>query len=222
MRRHDLAWVRPGAPLRFQCGLADDGLSARVGAWIGSAGPLVVARQVAGSGEVLLGLTLPASEGRRRIGCLVHREDVLRVCAPLRIGDCLAGQANELAAPLVGLESRLAACGVEAGVYGSLAWEALSGETYRHADSDVDLICDVASMAQALACIQALEDTAARLPCGLDGEVRFPAGCALAWRELAAGWHKPDARVLVKGGIDVGLLPLAAVLAQFEEDHLHA
>jgi phosphoribosyl-dephospho-CoA transferase len=221
MRRHDLAWVRPGAPLRFQCGFADEGLSARVGAWIGSARPLVVARQVAGSEEVLLGLTLPAGEGRRRIGCLVRRDDVLRVCAALRIGDCLAGQANELAAPLAALESRLAASDIQTGVYGSLAWEALSGETYRHAGSDVDLICDVASVAQALACIQALEDTAATLPCGLDGEVRFPDGCAVAWRELAAGWHKPDARVLVKGGIDVGLLPLSAVLAQFEEDHLH-
>ena len=74
MRRHDLAYVRPGAAVRFHCGIADEELSARVMGWIVRGRPLVVARQVAGSDALLLGLTLPAtSEGRRRVGCFVKR-----------------------------------------------------------------------------------------------------------------------------------------------------
>lgn len=221
MRRHDLAWVRPGAAVRFLCGALDEALSAQVAAWIAVGRPLVVARQLAGGSEALLGLTLPAAEGRRRVGCLVERADLLQVRRPLAIAKCLHRLADDVAAPLAALAERLAAAGVSAGVYGSLAWEALSGEGYRHPESDVDLICDVASIAQAEACLRLLADGAAALPCGLDGEIRFPDGCAVAWRELASAWGKANARVLVKGGVDVGLLPLSVVLEQFEEDALH-
>lgn len=221
MRRHDLATVRAGAPVRFLCDALDDALSARVAAWIAAARPLVVARQLAGGSEALLGLTLPAAEGRRRVGCLVEQADLLQVRRPLSIAECLHRLADDVAAPLAALSERLAAAGVSVGVYGSLAWEALSGEAYRHPESDVDLICDVASAAQAEACLRLLADGGEELPCGLDGEIRFPDGCAVAWRELAAAWGKADARVLVKGGVDVGLLPLSVVLEQSEEDALH-
>lgn len=225
MRRHDLAMVRAGASVRFLCGALDEALSARVAAWIAAGRPLVVARQLVGGSEALLGLTLPAAEGRRRVGCLVERADLLQVRRPLAIVECLHRLADDvaapLAAPLAALAERLAAAGVSVGVYGSLAWEALSGEAYRHEESDVDLICDVASITQTGACLRLLADGVAALPCGLDGEVRFPDGCAVAWRELAAAWGKADARVLVKGGVDIGLLPLSVVLEQFEEDALH-
>jgi hypothetical protein len=117
---------------------------------------------------------------------------------------------------------RLAAAGVRVGVYGSLAWEALSAEIYRHLESDVDLICDVSSFAQADASVRLLAAAAARLPCRLDGEVRFPNGCAVAWRELAVAWGNADARVLVKGNAEVGLLSLSGMLEQLEEGALHA
>lgn len=221
MRRHDLATVRAGAPVRFLCEVLDEALSARVAAWIAAGRSLVVARQLTGGSEALLGLTLPAAEGRRRVGCLVEQADLLQIRRPLSIAECLHRLADDVAAPLAALADRLAAAGVSVGVYGSLAWEALSGEAYRHPESDVDLICDVASVAQAEACLRLLADGAAALPCGLDGEIRFPDGCAMAWRELAAVWGRADAKVLVKGGVDVGLLPLSVVLEQFEEDALH-
>lgn len=218
MRRHDLAYVRPGARVRFHCGITDDSLSARVMDWIVRGRPLVVARQPAGGDALLLGLTLPASEGRQRIGCLVPPADVLRVCQPLGIGDCLARLRDEVAAPLAVLEGRLRENGIRVGVYGSLAWETLSGQTYRHAGSDVDLICDIDSAEQMAECLAALAEVAGRLPCGLDGEIRFPDGCAVAWRELAAALGKPGAQVLVKGEADVGLLPLAVLMDQFDEE----
>ena len=222
MRRHDLAQVRDGAALRFRCGTLDAALSARVAAWIAAGRPMVVARQPADGANVLLGLTLPAAEGRRRIGCLVDHADLMHVRAPPTVFECLHRLADDVAAPLATLASRLADAGVRVGVYGSLAWEALSGEIYRHLESDVDLICDVSSCAEAEISIRLLAAAAARLPCRLDGEVRFPNGWAVAWRELAVAWGNADARLLVKGNADVGLSTLSAMLEQFERDALHA
>ncbi len=222
MQRHDLAWLKPGAAVRFLCGIADAALAARVADWTAAGRPLVVARQPAGADGVLLGLTLPASEGRRRLGCLVDRRDILRTAPPLAIGACLRHLPDAVAVPLARLETRLFAGGVRVGVYGSLAWEAASGETYRHAGSDVDLICDVDSSDRYALAIAALTDAAAGLPCGLDGEIRFPDGCAVAWKELAAAGGNTAARVLVKGAAEVALLPVGDLLAQFDEECCHA
>ncbi len=222
MRRHDLAYVRPGAAVRFHCGIADEELSARVMGWIVRGRPLVVARQVAGSDALLLGLTLPAtSEGRRRVGCFVKRADVLGVRAPLGIRDCLGRLGESVAAPLAALDRRLAQHRIQVGVYGSLAWGTLSGLEYRHVGSDVDLFCDIRSAEQMRECLAALSEAAASVSCGLDGEIRFPDGCAVAWRELAAAQDKPDMQVLVKGEVDVGMLPISVLMAQFEEEILH-
>lgn len=222
MRRHDLAWLRPDARFRFQCGLCDAGLSQRVSDWIASGRPLVVARQPAGTENVLLGLTLPASEGRRRVGCLVAREDVVRVIAPLAVELCLHRLSPEAADAMSALASRLAACDIAIGVYGSLAWEVISGESYRHEASDVDVICDVASLEQTRAALAALAKTAARLPCGLDGEIRFPDGRAVAWKELAMAWSERNSQVLIKGPEEVGMVTLSALLSQFDEEQAYA
>lgn len=220
MRRHDLAHVREGATVRFLCGTPDRAISARVAAWIAAGRPLVVARQPANVTDSLLGFTLPAADAGRRVGCLIDRADLLRVHGPLTVANCLHRLPDKAAAPLATLASLLAAEGVNVGVYGSLSWEALSGERYRHPDSDVDLICDVASVAEADACLRLLA-AAAEMPCRLDGEVRFPDGCAVAWRELAAAWGKTTARVLVKGEADAGLLPLSVIVDQFDKVVLH-
>lgn len=222
MRRHDLAYLRPGTRFRFHCGVSDPALAQRVSDWIERGRPLVVARQVGHAEEILLGLTLPASEGRRRIGCLVARQDVLQVTGPLAVTRCLHRLQPDVAAPLAALATRLLAGGVRIGVYGSLAWEVLSTEIYRHAASDVDVICDVSSPEQTELALAALCETASRLACGLDGEIRFPDGRAVAWKELGGVWPGRNSQVLVKGPDEVALLPLTGLLAQFEEMPAHA
>lgn len=216
MQRHDRVYLRPGALFQFQCNQADPQLAARVMAWVAQGRPLVAARQPADGGGLLLGLTLPAAEGRRRLGCRVAAADVLRVEAPLAIPACLARLDAARAVPLARLAAVLQAAGVRAGVYGSLAWECVSGEAYRHALSDVDLICDVASLDALPRCLAALTEAEAALPCGLDGEIRFADGAAVAWKELRAALAGDTTQVLVKGEADVQLLAVEALLARYE------
>lgn len=211
MVRHDLVYLHRDAAFRFACGAADPALTAAVQKWIEAGRPLVAARQPAGGSEVLLGLALPLAQQRRRAACLVERRAIARVAPPLAPLRCLSRLPVDQAEIMAGLEKSLAAVGVRVGVYGSLAWEALSGEAYRNGDSDIDLVCDVHSLAQYHAALEFLEAAAARLSCRLDGEVRFPDGNAVAWRELLAHPEGIGA-VLAKGPAEVRLLPVAALL----------
>ncbi len=94
-------------------------------------------------------------------------------------------------APLAALDQALAAQGIEVEVYGSLAWQAMTGREYLHGDSDIDLCVPLTSRAQLDAAGTILK--AAKLP--LDGELLFPMQQAVAWKE----WFQSDAeRVLVK------------------------
>jgi phosphoribosyl-dephospho-CoA transferase len=220
MRRHDLAYVKPGAPVRLE-GLPAP-WTAPLMDWIARGLPLVVARQTEVGEGIRLGLTLPTRLGRPRLAYLVQPKDLLCVRPPLDLGSCLSHLPEADQAPLLDLAARCADLGVRVGVYGSLAWEVLSGEAYRHAQSDLDLICDVSNEAQVAGCLDALQGAAGRLAMGLDGELRFPDGGAVAWRELAAAWTRPDTRVLVKGDRELALRPLEALLASCQGEPSHA
>ena len=222
MHRHDLCYLRRGCDFRFLCAEPGHGLSAIVAAWIADERPLVVSRQGARAEQVQLALTLPARLGRQRLACLVNREDVLLTRPPLAVGDCLPRLEMHARTVLADLDATLLASGVQLGVFGSLAWEVLSGESYRHAESDIDLICDLRSHRQLDDSLHALRVASARMTCRLDGELRFPGGDAVAWRELAACRHRPTAQVLVKGLYEVELKPVAALLDSLLAEPAHA
>lgn len=217
MRRHDLVTLRPWAGWRSACTPAGSRLWWAAEQWIVRGLPLVAARQVAEGAQVSLGLSLPLRHDRQRLAIAVAPTAIAEVRPPLSITACLPQLPAEYAAPLRELERRAAACSVRLGVFGSLAWESLSGEAYRHAASDIDLICDVASSEQLAVVLAALQEAAAGLPCRLDGEIRFPDGNAVAWREVAECLKVPTATVLAKGPHIVHLMPLQQLLDCLEE-----
>ncbi|MBK7647207.1 MAG: malonate decarboxylase holo-[acyl-carrier-protein] synthase [Betaproteobacteria bacterium] len=222
MRRHDLVYLRRDAAFGTPCAVAGDPFWLAASEWIGRGRPLVAARQPDGAAGVLLGLSLPLAQQRKRLSIQVDRSAVAEIRSPLSIEQCWLrlspGQANVLRR----LATQAAACSVRIGVFGSLAWEVLSGEDYRHAESDIDLIIDVDTMAQLDAMLLALQLAASQLPCRLDGEIRLPDGSAVAWREFAANRDKPTAGVLVKGPREVALLPMQSLLASLDEACSHA
>jgi phosphoribosyl-dephospho-CoA transferase len=99
--------------------------------------------------------------------------------------------------PALRLRTCLADLGVGAEVYGGYGWERLTGLAYRRPGSDLDLLLRVSTLRQADAAAAALHASGIESP-RLDGELVFPNGSAVAWREWAiwrAGWVD---RVLVK------------------------
>lgn len=221
MRRHDLVYLHTSAAFTSACAAEGSGLADEVRAWIALGRPLVMTRQAGGPG-VQLGLTLPLRQGRKRLAIQVAREHIAAVLPPIRIQRCLERLPGPSAKAMADLATAVAACGANIGIFGSLAWEVLTGEDYRNADSDIDIICDVTTSAQLKSVMAALGEAADCLHCRLDGEVRMPDGLAVSWRELAGLTAKPDARLLVKGPKSVGLMSFAELTVSLQAEVMHA
>jgi phosphoribosyl-dephospho-CoA transferase len=213
MRRHDLVYVHAGVAFTTPCAEEGGLLWQAARDWINHGRPLVAARQSGDDQRVLLGLSLPLKHDRKRLTIQVEPSAISAVRPPIGIRQCLAGQAESVADVLLALDEQISLSGVRLGVFGSLAWEALSGEAYRHADSDIDVICDVSDLGQLEAALAALAQARKRLPCRLDGELRFPDGRAVAWLELSEAGRTAGKKVLVKGEKTVELMPVEELLA---------
>lgn len=222
MRRHDLVYLDRDAAFETPCAATGDSLWLAARDWIAAGQPLVAARQPAGGNQLLLGLSLPSALQRKRLSIAVDRRALAEIRPPISLGHCLSRLPAAQAEILRRLDTGASGCSASLGVFGSLAWETLSGESYRHAESDIDLICDVATLEQFDAMRALLQQAADDLPCRLDGELRFPGGHAVAWQEVAAKCKQPAALVLVKGEHEVGLQPVQALLATLKEECCHA
>lgn len=171
--------------------------------WAQQRWPLVVTRQPAAAvacapdGVLALGLSAPARWGRYAIGVTASLRGVIRdgefphafelgprLPAPAQIGWDL-------------LCERLARLGVAARVYGSYGWQQLTGMDYVHAGSDIDLLLEVSTAAQADQA-SALLLAADSGPLRIDGELAFEEGAAVAWREWLRFRSGQADRILVK------------------------
>lgn len=172
--------------------------------------PLVVTRQplalrvAAGDrpdGPLALGVSAPATWGRHAIAVTVSPRGVCRHGAfPLAVAltDALPAAARDGWAALC---RALDGLGVTARVYGSRGWQHLTGLDHVHAASDVDLLVEVGSAAQADragALLHDAERLPLPLPLRLDGELVFGDGAAVAWREWSSLRAGQTAQMLVK------------------------
>ena len=204
--RHALVWIRPESRAAVAAQITDDGMHAQVATWLAADRPLVVARQPCGDvlsdtiavGTIATGLALPPAQGKRRISLSVAAHDIVRYTPPLRLADALAHAPAGWQAALAELDAAAMDISIELRVFGSLAWQALSGLPYVTPQSDIDLLWRPLSNAQ-------LQHGIALLACwerssGLraDGEVLFGASSAVSWREWATLKSGDDQRVLVK------------------------
>lgn len=211
LRRHAIAYLH-ATRWTEQLAEAPDGADFDAARdWFAAGRPAVVRRYASGEcGGVPLGIPLPPRLGKRRVRLRVGAAAVARIVPPPALADALDAAPDAWAPRLGELDLRLGAAGVAARVYGSLAWQRLTGEPYVTPDSDVDLLLAPATRAQLAACLRELEDFAGGAP-RIDGEIVLPSGEGIAWRELAARPRELLARSL--GG--VRLLAPADVDAAF-------
>jgi phosphoribosyl-dephospho-CoA transferase len=211
MKRHDWAYLRAGAQPAFEP--ADEATLAFARDWLARGQPLVVARQLEQGGTLALGLALPVEFATRRLACAVDPADVARSRNPLTVDEAAHVLPAQDARALRRFAHAVAGHALQVGVYGSTAWESMSGLRYRHEGSDVDVVCDVASSAGLSTCLAAFSDGTRDFRSRLDGEIRFTGGRAVAWRELAEACAGTASLVLAKSERDVALLSLHRVLA---------
>ncbi|MES2759234.1 MAG: malonate decarboxylase holo-[acyl-carrier-protein] synthase [Pseudomonadota bacterium] len=211
--RHDLVWLT-GRGWDAAHAAAPSVQHAAIEQWRRENWPSVVRRADAGlaAGHVSLGIPLPpASNGvKGRVALTVSAADIARSSPALALADAAAAAPDRWRQPLDVLAGSMALR-----AYGSLAMQAITGQAYLTAASDIDLLFFPADRAALSAGLALLERHAAVLP--LDGEIVFPSGAAVSWKEwLGAGPAKARARVLVKDAGAVRLAPIEALLATLE------
>lgn len=205
MHRHDLVWIDPQARWTALTLHAD----ARLRAWVQARLPLVVARRdpVVDGTRLRLGVPLPLSEQRQRLALQVDPDAVMRHSPPPPLMEVADALAVSWRPALLALQQQLQATGQPPPrVFGSYAWQALTGLDYLHAGSDLDLLWAVQDHAEAQRICALLQHWEQQQALRADGELVFAGGRAVNWREYASA----ASQLLVKSDAHCWLAPRAA------------
>jgi phosphoribosyl-dephospho-CoA transferase len=207
LRRHHLVWVAPDHHPALAGAVTDPALREAVAALLAAGSPLVVRRQPpldgassASSPTLALGMPLPPAQGRQRLAFAVPATAIVRGSPPPRLADAIPNLRTAWRAPLTDLACEAQAAGIELRLFGSAAWEALTGRPYLTENSDIDLIwrpVDADEIDAGIALLLAWESDSGL---SADGEILFGDDAAVAWREWAriAEAREGAQRVLVK------------------------
>jgi phosphoribosyl-dephospho-CoA transferase len=198
LQRNQLVWLQTGAWQRILAAPWDAQAFSILQHWSQADLPLVVARQRPdiAQGRICVGLPAPARWARRRLALDVDGTDVCKIgLFPLLAG--VMPIASSLPAVLKRSPVR---------VYGSFAWQSMTGMDYVHTASDLDVLLEAKSMPHAIELATALKAWDA--PCRVDGELVFPSGHAFALRELLQAHEGAVSKVLVKHRQSTGLMDL--------------
>lgn len=211
LTRHDLVWLdrahwrnaldSPGAatPARPWHGETTERELER---WFGRGLPAVVCRQEAvRPGYVAIGVALPLSSGKLKVPMTVRQDAIVRSAPPLQLQAAAESLSRAWRDALKKLIDASSAVGIAFRVYGSVAWQHLSGEAYLTENSDVDLLWNADDGAMLDAGLAVLSQWQSESGIRADGEVHFANGAAVAWPELLNAPRK----VLVKHDHGVAL-----------------
>ncbi|WP_126969154.1 malonate decarboxylase holo-[acyl-carrier-protein] synthase [Xanthomonas sp. BRIP62411] len=203
--RHALVWLHPDA--RWQ--VLTPGAQPRLQQWFAAGLPAVVARGDGsqGPGRVPLGVPLPPNEGKQRLALSAGLDAIVRSTAPLALDAVIAAAPATLQPALQALRTQANASALQPRVFGSFAWQALTGLAYVHAQSDLDLLWSIATPEQAQAVVTLLQRWEHRHGLRADGELLLADDSAVNWREYAGSAQQ----VLVKSTNGCRLLPRSAL-----------
>jgi phosphoribosyl-dephospho-CoA transferase len=183
LARHRLVWLSdagwqtllpqaPDAPSR-QC----------LAHWAREHLPLVVTRQPPGDAALAVGLAMPARWGRRKLGLRVAPEHLLYCGGFPAAADIATMLPLAARTPWRLLCAELARLGVSPRVHGSHGWQKITGLPYLRPGSDIDLHIAVDGDSLADRVVTLLQLGTGVAGRRIDGELLFPDGAAIAWRE---------------------------------------
>lgn len=215
-QRHNLAWLSAAGWQAAQ-EAAQPQHRAALEQWQQQDWPAVVRRLDADTppGQICLGVTPPPEKDgspRQRIALRAARAAVTRCDPALALDAVLPALPPFWGQDLAELHER--SIGLSLRVYGSAALQALTGQSYLNRRSSIDLLFRPRSPRQLQAGMALFADYAIRLP--LEGEIEFPSGAAVAWKEWRKQHNKPEERVLVKQNDRVRLAGVDELLASLE------
>jgi phosphoribosyl-dephospho-CoA transferase len=184
LRRHDLITVSPLAwekMLGTHNGLAANPIVAQ---WAGRGLPLIARRPAPGDAAgIPAGLPLPPSEDKKRIPVVVQPEDIVAVQPPPFLADVMSSAPHIWKPALEQIATLAASHEVDVRLFGSLAWQFITGFDYLTETSDVDLLLIFSGNSNVEAMLEGLSNIEAKAPMRLDGELIREDGACVNWHE---------------------------------------
>ncbi len=156
-------------------------------------------------GLVPVAVALPAAQGRARLAFQVAPEEIAIIRQPPALGEAASGLPQFLRLRAEAVLTLAAGLGLAPCLFGSAMWQHVTGLSYLHARSDLDLLWNIPNgrkpaIGRLVAALRAIE--AAPGP-RLDGEIVLDRAWAVNWRELAG---EGATELLVKTGENVVLM----------------
>lgn len=186
--RHDLVFVSPAgwrAVLDSRGDLAIDALVAR---WPKKGWPAIRRRALPCEASGLaLGLPLPPSAGKKRISLMVDIDHVASVARPPPLRQARAYAPRNWWPTLDRLDRLAFRHSVDARVFGSLAWQSLTGLDYVTGRSDLDVLFEFQGETDLDCFVADLAAIETDAPMRIDGELMGADGAAVNWREFHGG-----------------------------------
>lgn len=211
LQRNQLVWLSDTAWQQLRARPWDAQAQNLLAHWHLEQLPLVVCRQRApeDSARASLGLPAPLQWDRRKLALDIPVEAIARVgnFPPLRSMVLNPAEATQVQDLLLHTD----ALQVSMQVYGSYGWQWLSGLPCARVGSDLDLLAQVPDLDTAGQLVWLLQGL--QLDCRVDGELVFPGGWAVAWREYAQLIGGKVAQVLLKHRTGVHLAGMSQLQA---------
>jgi len=207
-RRHDLVWLDP----QIDAGKFASELQAEfVRSWVKQDFPFIVARQsdeqARESNQIILGFTLPSAPSRTRVMLKANRHSIIRHSRPILLSETINFAPESWRIGLNNLVALFEKYAIDARVYGSLSSEILTGMRYLDESSDLDLLLEINDETNLPEFLENLEKFPLSSP-HIDGELLFPSGWSVSWRELATALLTGIPRsVLAKSSREIRLIP---------------
>lgn len=188
LQRHQLVRLKPASWSELLHARGDLAGEPLLQGWADCGWPLIARRPLPGeAGGHALGLPLPPSAGKRRIAVNVQYEDIDVVSSLPRLSETIDSAPAAWESSLHRLDALAERYGVEAGVFGSLAWQWLTGLAYLSPSSDLDIVWTLPQREHIRAFLDELAGIETKAPMRLDGELARTDGAGVNWRELHAG-----------------------------------
>ena len=217
--RHTRVWPTAFARASMADGALDATARAALDLWSARGWPLVVRRRdgdesICPDEKIAVGLPLPPALGKRRLKFHITNDGVAAHAPALALDDVVAAMEPAWQCALAPLARDAARARIAFRVFGSAAWQTQTGLVYLHDQSDIDLLVEPASIDELETAIALFERFERRTPIRLDGEIVFPGGDAVAWRE----WNRARSagRVLAKRLTEAALVPKMALAEQLD------
>jgi phosphoribosyl-dephospho-CoA transferase len=156
--------------------------------WAAQQWPLIVRRPLPEeTGGVPVGLPLPPSAGKQRIALQVQCAEIASVVPLPSLLDVIRVTPQGWRSAVSQLAALAQLHQVRCSVFGSVAWQRLTGFDYLGPESDLDVVWSLPHRTRITEFLTRVAEIEAHAPMRIDGELTRADGAGVNWRELYAG-----------------------------------